>query len=161
MKNLFVLVVIVAVGWFAWQKFSGGGAPLVIKNPIFGEMRASVTMQNREIEMAMFVRMENEFVCQSRAREVAQDVLKDCPTCSLQPVKCQASLPPRYSRLFNDAPIASPYLSLTSGDVTERDGRLVVYGLTDHEGVTLCEQLRSKIKEHYRGEAHCVPPSGG
>ena len=161
MKNLFVLVLIGAVGWFAWREYAHGGGPLTITDPVYGEMRATITEQNREIEMAMFVRMESESVCRSHAREVAQNILRDCPTCSLQPAKCQASLPSRYARLFSDVAIASPYLSLTAGRSTERDGRLVVYGLTDKEGVDLCELLRVKIKERYLGETHCVAASGG
>ena len=36
-----------------------------------------------------------------------------------------------YHRLFDDEPIPSTYLSLSAGQASERDGRLIVYGLTD------------------------------
>jgi hypothetical protein len=156
MKNLFLLCLMVALGWFAWKRFGHGGAPLVIEHPIYGEMRAGTTIANRDIEMAIFVRMESESLCHSQAEVVARDVLRDCPSCTLQPAKCQATLPPRYARMFDDVPIASPYVSMTAANSSERDARLVVYGLTDAEGQSVCEVMRAKVKERYTGEAHCV-----
>ena len=43
----------------------------------------------------------------------------------------------------------------------ERDGRLVVYGLTDKEGALVCEQMRKVILKKYSGTAHRVSASGG
>ena len=70
-------------------------------------------------------------------------------------------MPPRYARLFDDEQIPSTYLSLTAGLADERDGRLVVYGLTDKEGAVVCEQMRKVILQKYTGTAHCVAPAGG
>ena len=69
-------------------------------------------------------------------------------------------MPSRYARLLDDEPIPSSYLSLTAGRADERDGRLVVYGLTDRKArwsVSKCEG----DPEKYTGTAHCVAPSGG
>jgi hypothetical protein len=160
-KNTFVVLLVVVAGYFGWQKFSGGGKPMVIENPVFGEMRLNLTQQGREIEMAMFVRMASEEDCRLRAYLVSLHVLDDCPGCKLQPAICHAELAPRYARLFDDVPIPSTYLSMSAGTAGERDGRLVVYGLTDSEGALICDQMRTVILNRYKGTAHCVAASGG
>ena len=161
MKSLFLLIVIGVVGWFVWHKYAAGGPPPVIENPVYGEMRATANLQGRELEMAIFARMTDESDCQARAQVAWGNAFKDCPTCSVQAVKCQAQLPPRYSRLFKDEPIPSTYLSATAGRADERDGRVVVYGLTDQEGAAMCEIIRDVILKSYHGTAHCIKASGG
>jgi hypothetical protein len=160
-KTVLVLAIIGIAAWFAWKKYEEGGGPAVITDPVYAEIRASVTVQNREIEMALFVRSSSELDCRTRARVSWAGALRSCETCTLAEPKCQKELPPRYARLFDDVPIPSTYLSATGGVRGERDGRLVVYGLTDKEGEYLCEMIRSKILENYKGTAHCVPASGG
>jgi len=160
LKTLFTLIVIAAIGWFVWNKYVGG-PPQSFENPVYGEMRATVNVQGREIEMAVFARMADDSDCRMRAQRSWSKALNGCPTCTLTPAKCQAQLPARYARLFNDEPIPSTYLSATAGKADERDGRVVVFGLTDQEGAALCEQMRTVILQEYRGTAHCVKASGG
>jgi hypothetical protein len=162
MKRLLVIALIAAAGYFGWQKFAGhGGPPAPIKNPVYGEVRVTAEVQGREIDMALFIRAQDDADCRGRASTSWNGALEGCPTCSMQATtKCQAQLPPRYARLFNDESIPSTYLSATAGDSTERDGRLVVYGLTDEEGKALCEVIRTSILKRYHGTAHCVPASG-
>ena len=161
MKTLFILIVLGIAGWFAYHKFSGAGSPPVIVNPVYGEMRATANVQGREIEMAVFARMTDDNDCQLRAQAMWGEALQGCPSCNLQAAKCQAQLPPRYARLFKDEPIPSTYLSATAGAANERDGRIVVYGLTDQEGTIVCEFMRDTILKRYHGTAHCIKASGG
>lgn len=160
LKTLFTLAVLAAVGWFAWNKYVGGPSR-IFENPVYGEMRATMNVQGREIEMVVFARMADESDCKLRALLSWSNALKACPTCTLTPAKCQAQLPARYARLFNDEPIPSTYLSASAGKADERDGRMVVFGLTDREGEAIREQMRSVILQEYRGSAHCVKASGG
>ncbi len=161
MKSLLIMVALAVAGYFAWQKLGADSGPPLIDDPVFGEMRVTVDMQGREIEMAMFARMASEADCKARAHIVWEDALEACPSCNLQPASCKNELPPRYARLFDDEPIPTIYLSLTAGLADERDGRLVVYGLTDKEGAVVCEQMRKVILQKYTGTAHCVAASGG
>jgi hypothetical protein len=161
LKTLFTLVVLGVIGWYAYQKFAGDGPPPVIDNPVYGEMRATANIQGREIEMAIFARMTDDSECRLRSQVFWSDALKDCPSCTVQSVKCQVQLPPRYARLFRDESIPSTYLSASAGRADERDGRLVVYGLTDKEGAAVCEIVRESLLKRYRGTAHCVQASGG
>ena len=52
----------------------------------------------------------------------------------------------RQARLFDDEPIPPSYLSLTAGQAGERDGRLVVHGLTDREAALIFEQMRKVMR---------------
>jgi hypothetical protein len=161
MKSLLILIVLGAVGWYVYQNRLADGPPAAIDNPVWGEMRVTSNVQSREIEMALFIRSASDDDCRTRAQVSWSSVLKSCPTCAFQPVKCQKQLPPRYARLFDDVPIPSTYLSATAGSRGERDGRLVIYGLTDAEGVVICEQMRGFMANQYKGTTRCIPASGG
>jgi hypothetical protein len=162
MKGLLVLVILGVAGWFAYQKyFAGGGPPATFENPVYGEMRVVARIQSRELEMAAFVRAADDEDCRTRGSRSWNEVLAACPTCTRQPVKCHEQLPPRYARLFDDVPIASTYLSATAGNRSERDGRVVFYGLTDAEGAQVCELFRAQFSKQYAGTMQCVTASGG
>jgi hypothetical protein len=159
LKTFIVVIVVAALGWYFWHKHVSG-PPQTFENPVYGEMRATANIQGREIEMAIFVRTGNKLDCETRAAVSWSRALASCPTCKFEPVRCQEQLSPRYARLFDDVPIPSTYLSATAGNAAERDGRVVVYGLTDQEGEAVCEQLRSVVLKEYKGTARCVKASG-
>ena len=58
--------------------------------------------------------------------------------------------------MFDDVPIHSTYLSFTKGSRYERNGRMVVYGLTSDEGDTLCNALRQQFQTRYTGTVACI-----
>lgn len=159
MKSLLVLAILAAAGWFVWKHFSSDGPAPVIENPVYGEIRVTTSVENREIEMALFVRAAGELDCRTRALVSWQGTMKSCPSCELREPQCHDALPARYARLFNDTPIPSTYLSATAGNSGERDGRLVVFGLTQAEGMQVCELLRQQIAEKYTGTLRCIPAS--
>lgn len=160
MKGFIVVVLLAAAGWYLYQKHVGG-PPRVIEDPVYGEMRMTATIGNREIEAVLFVRASGDLDCKGRGLVSWQETFEGCPTCKLQEPKCHDELPPRYAKLFDDVPIPSAYLSATAGAAAERDGRMVVYGLTDAEGVVACEQIKSEIAKKYEGKLTCIAPSGG
>jgi hypothetical protein len=159
-KGLIIVILLAAAGYFVYQKYVGG-PPQVIEDPVFGEMRMTAAFGNREIEAAIFVRATGDLDCKGRGVVSWQETFEACPTCKLQSPKCHDDLPPRYAKLFDDVPIPSAYLSASAGNAAERDGRMVVYGLTDAEGVMLCEQIKSEISKKYNGKLKCIAPSGG
>ena len=160
MKKLLLLLVLVGGGFYLYQN-RVGGPPREIEDPVFGEMRVTADIEGREIEMAVFVRAADEEDCQGRGSVGWKKVMEDCPTCKVEKVRCQDDLPPRYARLFDDVPIPSAYLSASAGLADERDGRVVVYGLTADEGMQVCGALKTRIRKTYKGELNCIEPSGG
>ncbi len=161
MKKLLLIGLVAVAGYFGYQKYQAQhGPPKPMDNPVYGEVRVNANVQGREIEMALFFRASDDADCHGRALVSWTGTLKNCAQCSLQTNECKAELPPRYARLFDDVPIPSAYLSANAGVAGERDGRLVVYGLTDQEGAAVCEVMRKNIAETYKGETHCVAASG-
>ena len=55
--------------------------------------------------------------------------------------------------------IPSTYLAFERRSRYERDGRLVVYGLTHDEGMAVCEMMRSAAARNYKGKTRCIAPS--
>jgi hypothetical protein len=159
-KGLIIVIVLAVAGYFAYQKYIGG-PPRVIEDPVFGEIRMTADVGNREIEAALFVRASGDLDCKGRGLVSWRESFEGCPSCKLQEPKCHDDLPPRYAKLFDDVPIPSAYLSATAGSAAERDGRMVIYGLTDAEGVVVCEQIKSVLAEKYEGKLTCIAPSGG
>jgi len=159
MKALIGMLVVGVLAYFVWQRGSGAGTE-VIDDPVYGEIRIDLEVQGRELEMALFARLPDDGECQTRATQDWQGVFEACPACNLHPVQCRDELPPRYARLFDDEPISSWYVSMQPGMAGERQGRLVVYGLTDQEGAVVCKELLKAVKQKYRGTARCVAPAG-
>ena len=163
MKTLLIIVVLLLAGYF-WYGHVKGAAnkPPVATDPWYMEVRATNAVEGRDIEMAMFARALDERDCTNGSKaEWAESVRRTCPTCVTQAPKCSKELPPRYAKLFDDARIPSAYLSVNAGAARERDFRLVVYGLTDDEGVAVCEILRKELVKAFVGQTRCVKPSGG
>ncbi len=161
MKALLSTIAFVIVCYVVYKQNSESAPPLVIDSPIYGEMRATAVFDDRELEMAVFTRASSQADCEARVRMDWEAALENCESCKLHEPVCRDQLAPRYARLFEDRPIPSAYLSATAGTSGERDGRLVVYGLTDEEGVAMCESLRTMVEQNYKGTLRCIAPSGG
>jgi hypothetical protein len=158
--KLIVIVVVLAVIGFVVKGRLDKVNPKVIEHPVYAEIRVDAKEGIRELNIALFAKAVDLDDCNLRSEKTWSKVLSGCPTCVLSPVKCTNELPPRYARLFDNVAIPSTYLALTRGSRFERDGRMVVYGLTREEGLAVCEQMRSSVsKEVYSGTLECIAPS--
>jgi hypothetical protein len=155
MKKLIVLIVLAAAGYFAYTRYQDS-APERIENPVYAELRVDTKVGSREINLALFGEMVDEADCRERFRQAWDKMLDGCIGCSMRLASCRADLEPRYRRLFEDTSIHSTYLSFTKGSRHERNGRMVVWGLTADEGDALCDALRQQFQAHYEGTVACV-----
>lgn len=164
MKTILIIAALLIAGYLWYDHAQGGSVankPGVVTDPYYLEVRATNTIGGREIELALFARALNRRDCDLGTRAGWSNITRACPTCRAQSPKCSKELTPRYARLFDDVPIPSAYLSGTAASENERDLRVVVYGLTDEEGTTVCEMMRKELSKNYVGPTHCVRPSGG
>lgn len=157
MKKWIVLIFVVGAAYYFYQKRQDTNNPDRIDQPEYAEIRVTLNAQGRELEMALFAAMASEEECRNRTQRVWDNVISGCSRCSSQVKECRTELPPRYAKLFANTPIASTYLSFTHGSKTERDGRMVIYGLTAQEGNLLCEQMKQQFAARYTGKLECVP----
>lgn len=159
MKFISFVIVLAIIGFVA-KRWLDKSNPEVIEHPVYAEMRVDAKEGIREINVVLFGEAVDLDDCNLRTEKTWSKVLAGCPTCVLSPPKCLDSLPPRYAKLFDNVAIPSTYLAFTRGSRFERDGRMVVYGLTRDEGLAVCEQMRNSIsKDDYKGTLACIAPS--
>lgn len=162
MKVVLIIVVLLVAGYFWYEHDSAPpvSGPPVVTDAWYAEIRGTNNVgQGREIELALFARALNEKDCLDGIRSGWANFARTCPTCTSEAPKCMKELPVRYARLFDDVRIPSAYLSGTAATAQERDIRVVVYGLTDTEGMTVCELMRKELRKNFTGATHCVEPS--
>jgi hypothetical protein len=157
MKALLALILLGALGYFAYGKYQADAVPTEIVDPVFAEMRVDVKAQGRELEFVLYGKMADEEDCRTRAGIVWDKAIAGCRECDLAVTNCRKELAPRYAKLFDDQPIRSTYMSFTRGNQDERDGRMVIYGLTADEGDAICEMIRKQAQAEYSGKVECVP----
>lgn len=157
MKKIAILIVLAGIGYFAYDRVLGKNNPAVIEHPVYAEFRVNAKPAGRDITIALVAKMASVEDCEQRADRVWEKVLKSCADCTLGTRQCKSELPPRHAQLFDDVPLHSTYLSFTRGSRFERDGRMVVFGLTGSEGNEVCEMLRKQFATQYSGEVKCIP----
>jgi hypothetical protein len=136
MKVLLALIVLVAGGYYFYNRSVDAANPEAITDPVFAEIRVDAAIGGRELNMAMFGAMASDEDCRERAMRVWEKLLA-CPECKMKKAECKEQIDPRYERFFADSAIHSTYLSFTRGSRFERDGRMVIYGLTAGRGGVL------------------------
>ncbi len=158
MKKLIIiaLIAVIAYAGYRQSEIRNGAYTAEITDPIYVEFRLSMKTPGRDIDTALFGKMANVEDCEMRSERVWKKIVKDCPTCELTAMKCRNDLEPRYLRLFDNTPIHSTYLSFDRGSRYERDGRMVVYGLTSDEGNKVCELLKQTMQQGYSGKVNCI-----
>lgn len=157
MKKAIVLVVLGALGYFAYDKFQSRN-PAEIADPVFAEIRVDYRTQGREVNFVLYGKMTDEEDCRMRTARVWEKTISGCKECEFHVNNCQNRLAPRYARLFENTPIPSTYMSFTRGSRYERDGRMAVYGLTDAEGEMMCDMMRTQFQTKYSGTVECIRP---
>lgn len=156
MKFLFVLIAVAAVAYFVYDRGQAALNPEVIETPVYAELRMGTRVQGRDIDMVLFGEMASTEDCQERSSRVWQKLIDGCKECTIALSSCKASLEPRHRRLFDDAPTHSTYLSFKRGNRFERNGRMIVYGLTGEESNTVCQAIKNNFQTRYEGTVSCV-----
>lgn len=158
MKAFLILVLIGAAAYFGYKHFKSeeGAAPDVIENPIYADYRLNMHVAGRDIEFALFGKMASQADCDVRGAKTWLKVIEGCKECVQESLTCKPTLPPRYQRLFDNVPIHSAYMSFNRGSKYERDGRMVIFGLTADEGDMVCQKVLSRFQPNYAGKVECV-----
>jgi hypothetical protein len=155
MKKLILLIVLAIGGYIGYSRFQAGN-PEHIENPVYAELRMDTKVGSRELNLVLFGEMVDDVDCRERFDRAWDKLIEGCVGCTLQLSSCRTDLDPRYRRLFDDTVIHSTYISFTKGSRYERNGRMVVYGLTNDEGDALCDSLRQQFQAHYSGTVACI-----
>ncbi len=94
--------------------------------------------------------------CDDRSNRYLDNLFEKCESCFLKQIECHSNIDKRYSRLFQGHSTYTTYLSLERGHRYERNGRMVIWGLTAAEAELVCKKIKDKVKEKYSGSVRCV-----
>lgn len=168
MKNLLILIVLIAAGYAALQKYRETRAvtmnPAEITAPVYAEMRVLIGRDGREWEMVVFEATKDEAECQRSGSEFIEGFMrapKSDPSeqRTLKSRECKRELPPRYQRLFANQPSSLTYLSLARGAPHEREIRLIYWGMSVEESNAVCG-LAPSMQTLRKGPVTCIQSTG-
>ncbi len=156
MIKLILLVVAIAAGVYAYNDRQNN--PVDIDSPVYVESRVNIEIPQvgRDLEYVFVGEMVSQEDCQKRSQRYLKKLFEDCDTCNLKKLHCKSNLANRYKNLFKGKTTYTTYLSLDKGNRHERNGRMVIWGLTEQEAEMACGHIKQKIKEKYKGTVHCV-----
>lgn len=161
MKNILVVLIVLAAAGYLWkQNHQKSLAPEVLANPVYAEARVKMNIQGRDIEGVMLGKTVDQADCQKNidtlTRHVEEESPKFCPSCTVHVTsECKAELAPRYAILFDDQPTHVAYIRFAQGDPSEREYRLIYWGLTVPESERLCG-ASSRFQQGRKGAVSCV-----
>lgn len=139
----------------------GRETALDFSNPVYAEVRIKQAVGGRELEMMYLGKMANESDCQKHAAALSASFISGCRECTASPPLCKRTISARDEMIFDNEPIHATYISMAAGDASEREGRIIFWGLTVAEGNQVCDAMRGKLQSMHSGTVSCVRASGG
>jgi hypothetical protein len=163
MKFLILLVLAVAGGSYVYskgkEKQQDALNPEVITNPVYAEIRLSLSAGGRDLEMVLLAKTTGEAECSSASTGVG--LIKrqvEASHWKIKSTECKAELAPRYAGMFEGRPTHLTYLSIARGARTEREIRMVNWGLSAGESDKLCDDMVAVMQRTtaLKGPVTCV-----
>ena len=156
MKKLFLFIITIACVVYGYGEFINN--PDHISNPVYLESGVVVEIPkiSRELEYIFLGEMVSQDDCKKREGYFLKQLFENCKECEIKSTICKASVHQRYSKLFLGHKTHTTHLSFKKGNRFERNGRMVIWGLTDKEAGYACKEIKNKVKDKYKGEVQCV-----
>ena len=136
------------------------GIPEAIANPVYAEAHVQFDVEGRSSEGVMYIQTTDQTDCQKQSRMAERSIKEGqasiCPTsCKLQQIECKNELAPRYAKLFDNKPASVTYVSYARGNRSERELRLIYWGVTVDESDRLCSVVPD-LQKGRKGLVTCV-----
>lgn len=162
MKKLIFLILIVAVGKYAWDHYQktpeDTKKPDIFAKPVYAVIRLSAQVKGRSFEEAIFAETRDVADCQNYSKVLENQATRPDEkglSWQLQSSECKNELDDRYAKLFQNQPTSVTYLSLSRGNRQEREVRIVYWGVTVEESHRVCEGV-SRMQQGRKGAVRCV-----
>ncbi|HEB60118.1 MAG TPA: hypothetical protein ENJ01_12915 [Gammaproteobacteria bacterium] len=157
MKVLFWLAVIGGLGYLFYQEiYTDYSRPMEITDPVYGQFRLNISFPDRELKWDFFVKYASFDECRQRIGGNMPEMLEDCEICEVTRSECKKELDSRQMAMFRNEPHFVTYLAGTAGNGTERDGRLIIWGLSKAEAEIACRAMLKDVATHYSGKLECI-----
>jgi hypothetical protein len=162
--KLVVFLLLIGAVLFGLHKHGGisssveaGVEPIV--DPVYAEVRSTFEARGREFEQVVFVKAKDSGDCEAQKRIWTNaSTNRGADTGSgwkLKSAECKAASAFRYSGLFANNPFHTTYLSLDRGTPTEREVRILYWGVSGDESDRVCEGV-AKLNAERKGAVECI-----
>ncbi len=167
MKKIIVLILIVGAGAYLWQERLKALNPDVITNPVYAAVRITTDFPgNRgQVEGVLLIQAVDQADCKKQLRSVdnilEEQGKKGGSTWTKKAFECKTELTSREARLFNNEPTFVTYLSAGRGQPSEREHRLIYWGLTVEQSNKICEATAPiAFRKDRKGQVACIYANG-
>lgn len=134
-----------------------------ITNPVYAEARMKLEAGGNSIEGVMMAQTIDQADCERQVSQLKQHLsgfANVCPTCKMQAPECKTDIAPQYTRLFDNKPTSLTYLSMARGQPSEREMRLIYWGISVDQSDKLCSAVPNFQKSR-KGVVSCVRANRG
>ena len=158
-KNLVIFLIVVVLLGAAAKQFSKRSSPAeIIVKPVYAETRIDMPIGGSSMKGVMLQKTADHEDCQKQIKAIEHSLTSQagaCPVCKLESSVCKDELEPRYAAVFDNKPVSVTYLSLARGNASEREVRLIYWGVTVEQSDALCKAV--PMYETWRkGAVTCV-----
>ena len=167
MKKILVVLVALALAAKAWFWFKGSsfsaGDSLDFSNPVYAQIRGSVTVGDRKLEEADLVKTANQQDCELQLAmldELYRRHNENELAMHVDSKSCDSTLPPHLAKTFDNIPSDFTYLSAARGAFNEREVRAIIWGVTADESQAACDfVIKLPMFRDRKGAVTCVRPN--
>jgi hypothetical protein len=137
-----------------------GGDARAISDPVYAVIRFRAEFHDRTFNAVELIKTFDQADCQRGSAEAVDRIInRQDPnsqlTWELASSDCTSSLEARNLRLFDNKSTFVNYLSAAPGNSTERELRLVIWGVTAAEGDLICGEI-PRVQERWKGTVTCI-----
>jgi len=172
MKKLIVFLLVIGALYYMaktaqWKNLGFGRDPSAISNPVYAVMRFRTEFHDRSIDMVTLAKTFDQEDCLHGSENVVDSMLRyqhpeGGPAWHLVSSECKSVLDARSAKLFDNIPTYVNYVSAAPGAASEREVRLIFWGITADEGDLMCGEI-PRWRERWKGAMTCIQaiPSQG
>ena len=165
MKNLFLLVLVIALVFYAYKKFGSSGTWQTDNDQpaAYRTLDMQFTLQGRDFSFKAVGEFPSQSVCetiQQKRASLIEEVQQWCSSTqgcrSASVSRCGSSIEERYKSMLGKNNADVYYMHAQSSN--NQRVVMVFWGLSDAEGKIVCEQGRQDLLKKYASdEVSCVP----
>lgn len=161
MKKLLLLIIVLAGAayWYQGKRLAQLN-PEVIANPTYAEIHMTLDARGRTFEQVLFAETVDAADCKKYSADTLQKLAQRQAGDSagqwvLKSSECKTELLPRHAALFENKPGFITYMRMARGDRTERETRLIYWGVSLEESNKVCNGV-SQMQNGRKGAVTCI-----
>jgi hypothetical protein len=124
------------------------------------EGRLNMSEDGISLDVVMLVRLRAWDDCGEISKKIIDSKIGKCPGCTFEIKECTGKLSKRYAKLFDNKPAQTSYLSYDAADATERDMRMLTWGLNREQARMACSMLVNSTGQRTKNQPLCIASTG-